>query len=94
MMMLAGFAALAMATCAGYCLGRRAASTAPPWNKRTSRIALGRQATSLLAMLAARAIRRKLRREHMLPDAAQLFGRNLVMPLGLLWGGVARMRSW
>jgi hypothetical protein len=54
---LAAIAALAMATCVGYYFGRRERPTRPSWKKRTSRIALGRLAISLLMGLTARRIR-------------------------------------
>lgn len=82
MTVLAGIAALAMATCLGYHLGRRAASTPPTWKARTSRIALGRLAISLLLLLTARRVRRNFRAGH------------LLAPLEPLWGSVARMRGF
>ncbi|OBH27416.1 hypothetical protein A5692_24665 [Mycobacterium sp. E342] len=54
MTVLAGIAALAMATCLGYYLGRRAGSAPPTWKRRTSRVAIGRTAISLLVLLTAR----------------------------------------
>jgi hypothetical protein len=53
---LAAIAALAMATCVGYYFGRRERPTRQSWKKRTSRIALGRLAVSLLVSLAARRV--------------------------------------
>jgi membrane protein DedA with SNARE-associated domain len=82
MTVLAGIAALAMATCVGYYFGRRAGSTPSTWRQRTSRIALGRLAITLLVSLTARRIRRSFRTERMLA------------PLDLLRGSVARMRSY
>lgn len=54
MTVLAGIAALALATCVGYWAGRRAGSAPRSWKRRTSRIALGRMAFSLLVLLTAR----------------------------------------
>jgi hypothetical protein len=85
MTVLAGIAALLMATCLGYYLGRRVDSTPSPWRKRTSRIALGRLAINLLVVLAARRVRQSLLTGSARSDGA---------PLGLLWRGVARSRSW
>ncbi|MGD1281730.1 hypothetical protein ACKUUI_03955 [Mycobacterium seoulense] len=81
MTVVAGIAALAMATCVGYYLGRRAGSVTPTWKRRTSRVALGRMAISLLVLLTAR-------------RAMTLWGPRCVAPLGLLRGSVARMRSY
>ena len=58
MAVLAGVAALVLATCGGYYLGRRAGSTPPTWKQRTSRVALGRLTIDLLVALTARRIRR------------------------------------
>ncbi len=91
MTVLAGIAALVLATCVGYYFGRRAGSTPPSWKKRTSRIELGRLAISLLVLLTARRIR--LRAGPMRPDGACLWGMRLIAPLELLWDGVARVRS-
>jgi hypothetical protein len=93
MTVLAGIAALAMATCGGYYFGRRAGSTRSTWKKRTSRLALGRLATSLLVLLTARRIRRSFRGGHMLADAVHLWGLRPIAPVELLRGSVARMRS-
>lgn len=93
MTVLAGFAALAMATCVGYAFGRRVRATPSTWNKRTSRIALGRLAISLLVLLTARRVRQSFRAERMLTHAVHLWGVRLIAPLELLRGGVVRMRS-
>ncbi|OBH81540.1 hypothetical protein A5681_02565, partial [Mycobacterium scrofulaceum] len=77
MTMLAAVAALAMAMGVGYYFGRRAGSTSPSWKRRTSRVALGRLAISLLVLLTAR-------------RAMTLWGPRFVVPLGLLRGSVAR----
>lgn len=78
---LAAIAALAMAMGVGYYFGRRAESTPPSWKRRTSRVALGRLAISLLVLLTAR-------------RAMTLWGPRFVVPLGLLRGSVARIRSY
>jgi hypothetical protein len=94
MTVLAGIAALAMATCVGYYFGRRAGSTPSTWKKRTSRIALGRLAISLLVLVTARRIQQNFRAGHTLPDAVHLWGLRLIAPLELLRGSVTRMRSY
>jgi hypothetical protein len=80
MMMIAGIAAVALATCLGYYAGLRAGSTPSTWKKRTSRIALGRLAISLLVVLTARRLR-------------HLWASRLIAPVELLRGSVARMLS-
>jgi hypothetical protein len=94
MMVLAGIAALATATWFGYYLGRRVGSTPSTWKKRTSRIALGRLAMSLLVLMAARRVRLGFRVERVLPDAVGVRGLRLIALLELLRGGAARMRSY
>jgi hypothetical protein len=89
MMVFAAFAVLTMATCVGYCFGRRAGSTPSTWKKRTSRFALGRRAANLLVLVAARRIRQRLRPEPMV----EMFGLRILAPLDLLRGSVSRMRS-
>ncbi|OBI47983.1 hypothetical protein A5706_27970 [Mycobacterium sp. E796] len=56
MAVLALLCALATATCFGYYLGRRAGSRPPTWKQRTSRVALGRLAISLLVAMTARRV--------------------------------------
>jgi hypothetical protein len=94
MTVLAGVAALAMAACCGYYLGRRAGSAAPTWKKRTSRIALGKLAISLLALTTARRIRRSFRAEPVLADALGIRALRFIAPLELLRGSLARIRSY
>jgi hypothetical protein len=94
MTVLAGIAALAMAACVGYWLGRRAGPAPSTWKTRTSRIALGRLAISLLVLLAARRVRRGFRAERLLANTGLLRGARLVAPLELLRGSVTRMRSY
>ncbi|OBF13119.1 hypothetical protein A5730_00390 [Mycobacterium sp. ACS4054] len=81
MTVLAAIAALVMAMGVGYYFGRRAESPPPSWKRRTSRIALGRLAFSLLVLLTAR-------------RAMTLWGPRFGVPLGLLRGSVARIRSY
>jgi uncharacterized membrane protein YeiH len=69
MTVLAAIAALAIAACGGYYFGRRAGSTPPTWKRRTSRIALGKLAVSLLALTTARRMRRSFRAGHVVSDA-------------------------
>jgi hypothetical protein len=71
--------ALATATCVGYYLGRRAGSKPSTWKQRTSRIALGKQAMSLLVLITARRVR-------------QRFGLRTVGPVEFLRAGMAWMR--
>lgn len=92
MVVLAAIGALAMATCVGYYFGRRVGSAPSTWRKRTSRIALGRLAISLLVLLTARRVRQSIRAERMLPDAVLSRAVRLIGPLELLRGTVARMR--
>jgi hypothetical protein len=88
MTVFAAFAAMTMAMCVGYYLGRRTGSTPTTWKKRTSRIALGRRAANLLVLVAARRIRQRLR------PMVELFGMRILAPLDLLRGSVTRMRSY
>jgi hypothetical protein len=69
MAVLAGVAALVLATCGGYYFGRRAGATPPTWKQRTSRIALGKLAISLLALTTVRRVRRSFRAERVPSDA-------------------------
>lgn len=89
-MVLAGIAALVAATCGGYYLGRRAGATPSTWRKRTSRTALGRRAISLLMLVTARRIRRRLRAEPTFAAAMYLWGLRPIAPVELLRGSVAR----
>jgi len=84
MTVLAAFAALALATSAGYYWGRRARCTPSPWKKRTSRMALGRRAVNLMVLVAARRIERRFRTGPL----------RILAPLGLLRGSVTRMRAY
>jgi hypothetical protein len=94
MMVLAAICALATATWIGYYVGRRAGSTPSTWKKRTSRIALGKLAINLLVLMTARRIRHSFRAERVLPAAIGIWGLRTRVPLELLRGGVARMRSY
>ncbi len=69
MTVLAAIAALAIAACGGYYFGRRAGSPPSTWKRRTSRIALGKLAISLLALTTVRRIRRSFRAERVPSDA-------------------------
>ncbi|WP_407686722.1 hypothetical protein [Mycobacterium sp. HUMS_1102779] len=81
MTVLAAMAALVTAACVGYYFGRRAAGTPAARRRRARRMALGRLAISLIALLAARRV-------------AHVMGVRVVAPLELLRGSVARMRSY
>jgi hypothetical protein len=94
MTVLAGIAALAMATCVGYHLGRRAGRTPSTWTQRTSRIALGRQAIGLLVLLTVRRIRRRYRAKYPLAVAVHRRELRVIAPLELLRGSVARTRLY
>lgn len=94
MTVFAVIAALAITTCLGYYTGRRAASTPPSWRKRTSRIALSKQAINLLVMITARRIRQRVRAERIVSDIAARYGMRIVAPPHLRRGGVVRLRSW
>jgi hypothetical protein len=76
MTVFAALAALALAMSVGYYLGWRAASAPLTWKKRTSRVALGRRAVNLVALIAARRMQHKFRTE--------LFGPKILAPLELL----------
>ena len=94
MMVIAAICALATTTWIGYYVGRRAGSTPSTWKKRTSRMALGRLAISLLVLMTARRIRQSFRAERVLPGAVGIWRPRTLAPLALLRGGVARMRSY
>lgn len=94
MTVIAAIAALAIAVCVGYYFGRRAASTPPSWKKRTSRIALGRQAFNLLAMIAARRIQQRFQAERVLSGMAARFGLRAIAPLQIRHGGAVRLRPY
>ena len=91
---LAVISALVAALCIGYHFGRRVGSTPSTWKKRTSRIALGRLAISLLVLITARRIRQSLHAERVFPDAVGTWGPRLIAPLELLRVSVGRMRSY
>ncbi|MGE0215205.1 hypothetical protein [Mycolicibacterium sp.] len=60
-------AALAAGVWIGYLIGRRADAKTLSWSTRTSRVVLGRQAITLLGLLAASRLERTVRRR--LPGA-------------------------
>jgi hypothetical protein len=94
MMVVAAVCALATATWVGYYVGRRAGSTPSTWKNRTSRVALGRRAISLLVLITARRVRQRFVFDRVLPVAAVFWGLRTTVPLQLLRGGVARLRSY
>jgi CDP-diglyceride synthetase len=94
MAVFAVICALATATWFGYYVGRRAGSSRPTWQKRTSRIALGRLVISLLVLVTVRRVRQSFQAERLLRDAVSMPGLRTVAPLDLLRVGVARMRSY
>lgn len=87
---LAVLCALATATCLGYYLGRRAGSTPSSRRRRTSRITIGARALTLLALMAERRVRRRIRIERWAPGVSCW---RLPAALELLRGGLARTRS-
>ncbi|MEC4763980.1 hypothetical protein VT930_12800 [Mycobacterium sherrisii] len=91
MAVLAAISALAAAACLGYCAGRRATSTPPTWQQRTSRVALGRLVFGLLVVMTARRVRR-IRADRVLRDVATRVGSRVAAPLELLRVDVVRMR--
>lgn len=91
MTVIAAICALTTAACVGYYAGRRGGRTRPHRKKRTSRVALGKQVISLVAMIAARRIQQGLRRERTFSDR---WGPRLIVPLAFLRGSVVRMRSY
>lgn len=70
-------AALVVALCIGYVLGRRAGRRSPTWKQRTRRSALGRQAVGLVVLVAASRLQRTIRKR--LPPSAV---RRLPWPIG------------
>ncbi|GAB1813123.1 hypothetical protein [Mycobacterium sp. MUNTM1] len=94
MTVFAVIAALATAGCIGYYFGRRAASAPQSWKKRTSRVALSRQAINLLAMITARRIQQRLRAERIVSDVAARYGLRVVAPRQFRRGGMVRLRSY
>lgn len=94
MTVFAVIAALATAACIGYYLGRRAASAPPSWKKRTSRVALSRQAINLLAMITARRIQQRFRAERLVSDVAARYGLRVVAPLQFRRARMVRSRSY
>lgn len=87
---IAAICALTMATCIGYYAGRRARPARPTWTKRTSRIALGKLALNLLALITARRLQQSLRLDRIVFNKR---GPRPIVPLELLRGSVVRMRS-
>lgn len=87
---IAAICALTMATCIGYYAGRRAGTRRSTWTKRTSRIALGKLAFNLLALITARRLQQSLRLEQIFIHRR---GSRPIVPLELLRGSVMRMRS-
>ena len=88
---LAVISALVMALCIGYYFGRSAGSTPASWKKRTSRVALGRLAISLLMLLTVRRIRRSFLAKSLLRDAIGVRAVTIAEPFHLLRGSFARL---
>jgi hypothetical protein len=94
MTVLAVICALVTALCIGYHVGRRAGATPSTWKKRTSRVALGRLAISLLVLMTARRIRQSFLAERVRRDAVCVLGVKFVEPLQLLRASFARLRFY
>lgn len=69
--------ALVTALCTGYYFGRRASVMPSTWKKRTSRVALGRLAISLILLMTARRIRLSFQAGRGFPDAVGSWGSRL-----------------
>ena len=91
---LAVISALVTALGIGYHFGRRAGSTPLTRKKRTSRVALGRLAISLLVLVTARRIRQRFLARRVFHDAVGSRGLRLIEPLELLRCSAARLRSY
>jgi hypothetical protein len=59
----------------GYECGRRTNPTRSSWRKKTSRASLGRQAVTLMVLITARRVRRRLPAGRKIPDFVQLLWR-------------------
>jgi hypothetical protein len=94
MMVVTAVCALATTAWAGYYVGRRVGSTPSTWKSRTSRVALGRRAISLLVLITARRVRQRYGYERVLPVAAILWRLRTTVPLQRLRVGAARLRSY
>jgi hypothetical protein len=81
---LAVISALVMALCIGYHFGRSSGSKPASWKKRTSRVALGRLAISLLMLMTARRIRRSLLAKSLLRDVIGVWAVKIAEPFQLL----------
>ena len=89
---LAVISALVTALCIGYHFGRRAGRTPPTWKRRTSRVALGKRAISLVLLLTARRIQRNIPAQLGLPATIGVWGLKFLEPLQLLRSGPPRRR--
>lgn len=85
---IAVICAVVTALCVGYQLGRRAGSTPSTWKKRTSRAALGRAALSLIRLMIARRVQRRLLAKHALSTAVGVWALKFAEPLHLLRSGL------
>jgi uncharacterized membrane protein YeiH len=70
---LAVISALVTALGIGYHFGRRAGSTPSTWKKRTSQVALGRLAISLVVLVTARRIRGRFLARRVFHDAVGIW---------------------
>jgi hypothetical protein len=95
---LAMVAAVVAALGVGYLFGRRSRAQSrgawTGWERRTSRVALGRLAVTLAALVAARRIRRMITTERMLALAVNTWGTKLVGRQRLLRRRPRRRLRW
>jgi hypothetical protein len=91
---LAVISALVTVLCIGYHFGRRAGSTPSTRKKRTSPVALGGLAISLLVLMTARRIRPSFLARRVFPDVVGVWRLRSIAPLELLRCSAARLRSY
>ena len=80
--------AVLTALCVGYQVGHRAGSTPSTWKKRTSRAALGGAALSLILLMIARRVQRRVLAKHALSNAVGAWALKFAEPLNLLRSGL------
>ena len=82
--------ALVAALCIGYWFGRRTGLTPPTWKQRTSRTALSRRAMSLMVLMIARRLQRRLPADRAVVHVLAIWAVKFVEPLELLRGSLGR----
>jgi hypothetical protein len=85
--------AVVTALCVGYRLGRRSTPRPASWQTRTSRLALGKLAVSLVGVVLARRLQRSLFGQLALPAALGVWGYRPTARFQLLRGNSPRQRS-